>query len=114
MRFVMCGAGAIGAVIGGQLARAGFDVVLVDKLAEHVDAINRRGLTLKGVHGTHVLKIPAVMHAREVDFRSDDVVFLSVKSFDTDAATAELRRATSLELPVFCAQNGVRNEEIQP
>ena len=60
MRFVMLGAGAIGGVIGGQLAKAGFDVLFVDPLREHVDAINREGLHLRGVHGHHVLRVPAV------------------------------------------------------
>jgi 2-dehydropantoate 2-reductase len=60
MRFVMLGAGAIGGVVGGQLARAGFDVLFVDPLQEHVDAINRDGLHLRGVHGHHVLRVPAV------------------------------------------------------
>lgn len=110
MRFVMCGAGAIGGTLAGQLAKAGHDVVIIDKLQDHVAAINAHGLQLKGVHGNHTLKIPAVMHAREVDFRPDDVIFLSVKSFHADAAAAELRQATSLELPIFCAQNGVANE----
>ncbi len=111
MRFVMCGAGAIGGVIGGQLAKAGFDVVLIDRLQEHVDAINRNGLRLKGVHGSHTLRIPAVTSAGGVIFRPDDVVILSVKSFHTDAACAELRQAAGRELPLFCAQNGVRNED---
>lgn len=112
MRFVMCGAGAVGGVIGGQLAKAGLEVVFVDKLADHVEAVNRDGLQLRGIQGAHVLRVPAVTHARLVRFRPDDVVVLSVKSFHTDAACAELRQAAGRELPVFCAQNGVRNEEL--
>jgi 2-dehydropantoate 2-reductase len=111
MRFVIVGAGAIGGVVGGQLAKAGFDVVFVDKLREHVDAINRDGLRLKGVHGAHTLRIPAVSEVGAVGLRPDDVVVLSVKSFHTDRACQEITRATTLDLPIFCAQNGVRNEE---
>ncbi len=112
MRVIVCGAGAIGGVIGGQLARAGTPVVLVDKQEAHVAAINRQGLVLKGVHGTHTVRIPAVRHAREVGFRAGDVVLLAVKSFHTDAAAGELRAAAGDGVPVFCAQNGVRNEEV--
>ena len=96
MRFVMCGAGAIGGVLGGQLAKAGFDVIFIDKIAEHVAALNEHGLQLKGVLGNHTLRVPAVMQASDIDFRPDDVVFLSVKSFHCAAACAELRRATAL------------------
>ena len=112
MRFVICGAGAIGGVLGGQLAKAGFAVLFIDKIPEHVAAINAHGLQLKGVHGTHTLPIPAVMQASAVDFRPDDVIFLAVKAFHCATAVAELRRATTLELPIFCAQNGVANEGI--
>lgn len=110
MRFVMCGAGAVGGVLGAQLAKAGFEVICIDTMPQHVQAINQHGLQLKGVHGNHTLHIPAVLQAREVDFRPDDVIFLAVKAFQCDAAAAELRRATTLELPVFCAQNGIANE----
>lgn len=112
MRFVVCGAGAIGGVLGGQFAKAGYDVILIDKLAAHVEAINRDGLRLKGVHGESVLRVPAVTRAVEAGLGPGDAIILSVKSFHTNAAVAELRQATPLDLPVFCAQNGVRNEEV--
>jgi 2-dehydropantoate 2-reductase len=48
MRFVMLGAGAIGGVVGGQLAKAGLDVLFVDPLREHVDAINKHGPPPRG------------------------------------------------------------------
>jgi 2-dehydropantoate 2-reductase len=112
MRFVVCGAGAIGGVIGGQLAKAGLDVIFIEKNPEHADAINRAGLVLKGVHGTHAVRVPAVKEARAAGLRAGDAIVLAVKSHHTDAAAAELRAVAGLELPVFCAQNGVRNEEM--
>jgi 2-dehydropantoate 2-reductase len=112
MRFIICGAGAIGGVIGGQLAKAGREVVFIEKLQEHADAIRQHGLHLRGVHGNHRLKVPVVQHASEIDFRDDDAIFLAVKSFHSEAACAELRQATPLALPIFCSQNGVRNEEV--
>jgi 2-dehydropantoate 2-reductase len=112
MRFVMLGAGAIGGVVGGQLAKARFDVLFVDPLREHVEAINRDGLQLRGIHGHHALRVPAVTDVADVTFRGDDVVVCSVKSYHMEAAMQALRRATPLEIPVFCAQNGIRNEEV--
>jgi ketopantoate reductase len=43
------GAGAIGGITGGALARAGHDVLLVDIDRAHVDAMNARG---RGVETT--------------------------------------------------------------
>jgi len=112
MRFVVCGAGAIGGVIGGQLARAGLDVTFIEKNRAHSDAIERQGLVLKGVHGTHAVRVPVVREAREAGLGAGDALVLAVKSQHTDAAAAELKAAAGRELPVFCAQNGVRNEEM--
>ena len=38
------GSGAIGGTIGAYLARSGSDVLMVDMVAEHVEAMNREGL----------------------------------------------------------------------
>ena len=40
MRIAVIGAGAMGAMFGARFARAGADVVLFDKDAAHVAAIN--------------------------------------------------------------------------
>ena len=112
MRFIICGAGAIGGVIGGQLAKAGNDVIFIDKDAAHVEALRQNGLQLRGVHGNHTLPAHVVTQASNINFRPDDAIFLAVKSFHSEAACRELRQATPLQLPIFCAQNGVRNEEI--
>ncbi len=112
MRFVVCGAGAIGGVIGGQLAKAGQEVLFIEKLQDHREAIAEHGLQLRGLHGNHTLRIPVVAQANEVGFGPDDVIFLAVKSFHSDAACQELLQAASQDIPIFCSQNGVRNEEV--
>jgi 2-dehydropantoate 2-reductase len=48
MTITIYGAGAIGGLVGAYMARAGEDVLLVDKVAEHVDAINKDGLRISG------------------------------------------------------------------
>ena len=112
MRVIVCGAGAIGGVIGGQLAKAGQEVLFIEKLQDHREAIAEHGLQLRGLHGNHTLRIPVVAQANEVDFGPDDVIFLAVKSFHSDAACQELLQAASQDIPIFCSQNGVRNEEV--
>ena len=42
------GAGAIGGTLGAYLARAGEDVLLVDIVEPHVEAMNRDGLFIEG------------------------------------------------------------------
>lgn len=110
MRFVVCGVGAIGGVFGGQLAKAGYAVLLVDTDPAQVAALTAHGLHLQGIHGDHVLRLPVLPHVSAVDFQPEDVVLLAVKAWQTDAAVDALRRATPLDLPIVCAQNGVANE----
>ena len=49
--------GAMGSFFGGLLAEKGLDVVLVDVWAEHVEAINTRGLRIVGVGGDRFVKV---------------------------------------------------------
>ena len=109
MRFIIYGAGGIGGVIGGHLARTKHDVILVGRPGQ-VKAINKHGLHLITPTGTHVLPMPAVTEPREIKFTPDDVVFLTMKGQNTDEALGVLKKEIE-DVPVFCFQNGVRNEE---
>ena len=51
MRIGVIGAGAMGSLYGGLLARAGREVVLYDRWAEHIAAIREHGLELGGITG---------------------------------------------------------------
>ena len=109
-RVIIYGAGAIGGMVGGHLARVGNDVILIGR-PDHVNAIRQHGLRFVTPNGTHTLRLPAVTAPDQIDFSPDDVVLLCVKSQNTDEALRELR-AVAEDVPIFCLQNGVRNEEI--
>ena len=47
-RVVVFGAGAIGGLFGAYMAKAGEDVLLVDRVKAYVDAINATGLRISG------------------------------------------------------------------
>ncbi len=96
--------------MGGYLALASNDIILISRPG-HVDAINKHGLKFVTPIGTHTLHLPAVTGPDQIKFGADDVVLLCVKSQDTDEAIRALRAVTE-DVPVFCLQNGVQNEEI--
>jgi 2-dehydropantoate 2-reductase len=110
LRIIVYGAGGIGGVIGGHLGRIGEKVMLVGRQA-HVDAINSHGLSLVTPSGVSVVKVPAVTRPADIAFGPEDIVFLTMKGQDTDASLRELK-SVARDVPVFCFQNGVRNEEI--
>jgi 2-dehydropantoate 2-reductase len=109
MRTIIYGAGGIGSIVGGHLARSGHDVVLIGRPA-HADAINGRGLKLVTPVGTHIVRVPAVSNPEQIEFRPDDVVFLTMKSQQTEDALFTLKKCVD-QVPIFCLQNSVRNEE---
>jgi 2-dehydropantoate 2-reductase len=110
MRYIIYGAGGIGGVIGGHLARTGHDVVLIGRPG-HVSAIERNGLNLVTPDGAYNLKIPAITECDHIKFTPDDVICLTMKGQNTEEAMQVLKKETA-DVPVFCFQNGVRNEEI--
>ena len=109
MRHIIYGAGAIGSVMGGYLAESGSKAVLIGRSA-HVEAVRSRGLKITGITGEHLIRLEAVVHPSELGFREDDVIHLTVKSQDTPEAAEALQRCHAQDLPIFCFQNGVRNE----
>jgi len=61
MKIYMIGAGAMGGVYGGLLARAGYDVTLVDPREDHIRKIQSEGITIEGMRGKHVIKLPVLL-----------------------------------------------------
>ena len=108
LRIVIYGAGAIGGMVGGLLALAGVPVVLIGRPG-NVNAILEHGLRIVSSSGTHTVRLPAVTTPNQI--KSADVVFLCVKGQDTEEAMHDLH-AIVKDVPIFCLQNGVRNEEI--
>ena len=98
------GAGAIGGLTGACLARAGEDVLMVDKVADHVEAMNRRGLRITG-GADFTARVRACAPA---DLAGPlGLTFLAVKSQDTDAALDVLAPLAGPDTAVVSMQNGM-------
>jgi 2-dehydropantoate 2-reductase len=97
-----------------MLTKAGRDVTLIDQWPEHVDTIKRQGLRLSGTCGDHVIPVKA-MHVHELQSvtKPFDAVFVSVKSYDTEWATAlALPYLASPDGVVVDFQNGINDERV--
>lgn len=107
MRIAVFGAGAIGCYIGGRLAAAGADVVLIgrSKMAESVS----RGLRLTNYRGAEVLTAPIPYFTSAEPVADATVVLICVKSQDSAQAAAELSTQLSPACTVISFQNGVGN-----
>lgn len=116
MRYVIIGTGAVGGTLGGLLAAAGQDVVLVAR-GRQLDALRSTGLEVWTPQGSHHVHPPVAAGPEDVELVAGDVLVLAVKSQDTEGALAAWADrpvaggATAGEsLVLICAQNGVDNE----
>jgi 2-dehydropantoate 2-reductase len=102
---LMWGAGAIGGTLGAYWARAGLDVLLVDQVAEHVEACRTRGLHISGPIEDFTQVVPGV--TPDAVNGTFDIVVLAVKAQATETALAQLAPHLSPDGYVLSAQNGL-------
>ena len=103
MKIVVFGAGSLGSLMGGLLARE-HDVTLVGR-SPHADRIEREGLTVCGRLEAHVSP-ESTTDGTEL---SADLAVVTVKAHDTETAARTL--ATGSFDGVLSLQNGMGNEE---
>jgi 2-dehydropantoate 2-reductase len=104
MRFLIAGAGAIGAYIGARMAHAGFDVTLFAR-GPHLRAMQERGVQVKSVEGDFVARPPIAGSLEDVG--PVDVVFLGVKAHGLPQLAPQLRPVLRPETTVVSTQNGI-------
>jgi 2-dehydropantoate 2-reductase len=109
MRFIVYGVGAIGGTIAASLALAGYEVVGIAR-GKMLEAIRSKGLHFRTPLIDERVRFECVAAPREIAFRNDDVVLLTMKGQDTEGALEALAAAGVDRQAIVCAQNGVANE----
>ena len=99
---MVMGAGAIGSLIGGLMTNAGYNVALIGREWQ-VKKIRENGLHIYGLEDFCVYP-EAYMEPIEAD-----LIFITVKSYDTEVAARVLRMKE--KSVVLSLQNGIGNEE---
>ena len=105
MKIAVVGAGAMGSVYAGILGDGGNEVWAVDVWMEHVDAINRDGLTVEGASGRRTVRIRATSDPAEVGVC--DLVVIATKARDVEAAAERARPLLGPDTVVLPIQNGL-------
>ena len=92
MNILVVGAGAIGSVLGGFLAKSGHSVILLGR-PWHLDVVDREGLTITGIWGDHeISEIACARRPEEVKTKKRfDWIFVTVKAHQTADAAALLK-----------------------
>ena len=113
MKILIFGAGGIGSVVGGFLARMGHDVTLLGR-AWHLDAIRKNGLVITGIWGEYRIKAfdlftdAGGLQKTNPEF---DLIVLTVKSYDTERALEEISPLMKVKTTLLSLQNGLGNIE---
>jgi 2-dehydropantoate 2-reductase len=109
MKITIVGAGAMGSLFGALLAESGHEVRLLDVWQEHVDAVNKKGLSVEREGRTRSIVLKATTDLRQVD--KADLVIVFVKSSQTGKAAETARAALRKDGWVLTLQNGMGNAE---
>lgn len=113
-RIAFMGAGAVGGYVGGYMARAGENVILIDPWPEHIEYIKHNGIHLSSPREEITVRVQA-MHLHDVQslFKQPvDIAFICTKSYDTEWATMMIKQYLAPDGFVVSLQNSINEERI--
>lgn len=113
-RFAVIGAGPVGGIMASHLRKSWHEVILVDKLRNHIDEIRNNGLSIFGHQDVNV-KFPKeslCYSVEELRGKEVDVVFIAVKVSFLESVVSELEKVVKPGTTVVSLQNGMDTEEI--
>ena len=113
-RIAVVGAGAVGGCVGGRLADAGEDVILIDQWPENIDYIKENGIHISSSEGENIFRVQAI-HLHEVQrlhITPIDIALICTKSYDTEWATTMIRQYLAEDGYVVSIQNSINEERI--
>ncbi len=102
MKILVLGAGATGGYFGGRLAQAGADVTFLVR-ERRAAQLAKDGLVVKSPHGDFTLRVQYVTQAKP----EYDLVMLTPKAYDLDAALESIRPALRPATHVLPLLNGL-------
>lgn len=111
MKLTIVGAGAIGGLAGAYMSRSGEDVLLVDRWAEHVAAMNNNGLFIDGVRGE--MRIPVRAATPDQLQGPLEAVLIATKSQHTIEAVRQILPLLTRDSCIVSFQNGFNEPDIQ-
>ena len=109
MHFAIIGAGSVGCLYGGNLARIGEQVTMIDIWDEHIQAMQSNGLQVSGLHGDFTVQVAATTDPSQVE--NADVALICVNSYDTIKAAQSAQTVLKEGGYAVTLQNGLGNVE---
>lgn len=105
------GAGSLGSVVGGFMAKAGHAVTLIGR-DTNMRAVREHGIHMTGIWGEHtVSNLTALTSANGLRAGEFDLILIAVKSYDTGSAIDIIAPLVDEHTLVCSYQNGLGNAE---
>jgi 2-dehydropantoate 2-reductase len=112
-RIAFMGGGAIGSYLGAFLTRAGYRPTIIDPWPANVEAMRGVGITVSSSGEEFTVKVDALHLCEVQSVRAPfDIVFIAMKSYDTEWATTLMKGYLAPTGCVVSAQNGINDETI--
>lgn len=112
-KIAVVGTGANGAIVGSDLIRAGYDVTFIEQWPDHVEAMRKNGITVRGAGGTTVTPVRAMHLCQVAELRETfDLVLVLVKAYDTRWATELIKPRLASDGLLIGIQNGMMARDI--
>jgi len=112
-RFGIVGVGPTGGIMAAHLANAGYDVVIVDILKDHMDQIKKNGLTI-----THLKEFNAKFPKKNICYSIDELqdkkvntLFIAVKASLLEKILPQIKKVVNQDTTLISLQNGFDTEE---
>ena len=112
MRILIVGAGALGGLVGAFLTRAGEDVTLLEANATHAHLLNSDGLHIVQTGRDESITVPVRVVASVEGLEPFDLVFIAVKTYQTEDAVKAASPAAHAGTRFLSMQNGIGNTEV--
>jgi 2-dehydropantoate 2-reductase len=108
--FAIVGAGAVGCIVAAFLARAGYDVTLIDVVPELLEPVSTRGIIIEGAEN---LRQTVGRTCKTIDDLADevpDIIFVCAKANATPLIASALELYVRKGSYVISWQNGIDTE----
>ncbi len=111
MRILIVGAGALGGLVGAYLTRAGENVTLLEVNTARARLLAEAGLQITRA-GEGEVRVNVHVVTTIADLPPFDLVFIAVKTYQTEEAMRGVMAATGPGTRFLTMQNGIGNAEI--
>lgn len=112
MKISVIGSGAMGSLFGGNLAIAGENVVLYDVYRDHIDTVNKEGLSIEDAETGKITVVHPQASSDPESVKNSDVLLIFVKSTNTESVANQFKSFAAPHTIVLTLQNGLGNDAI--